>query len=145
MTQIKRKEFEAEFISRLFRTFYLLDLRLSFPFCAKHPERRSNRVARPCAEEHRYGPSNHSDEGFAQSVGRITEGNSLPAPMNSPHFLGASSRSDLDAGLPRLVIGSHLLSSDRSLTAGAFTGTDSRKLVRLPTTNFLKAYGRRTD
>jgi NAD(P)-dependent dehydrogenase (short-subunit alcohol dehydrogenase family) len=60
-------------------------------------ERRSNRVARPCAEEHRYGPSNHSDDGFAQSVGRITEGNSLPAPMNSPHFLGASSRSDLDA------------------------------------------------
>src|ERR1700730_16551123 len=37
-------------------------------------ERRSNRVARPCAEEHRYGPSNHSDDGFAQSVARITEG-----------------------------------------------------------------------
>jgi len=29
------------------------------------------------------------------------------------------------------------------LGPGAFTGTDSRKLVRLPTTNFLKAYGRR--
>jgi hypothetical protein len=37
-------------------------------------ERRSNRVARPCAEEHRYGPSNRSDDGFAQSVRRITEG-----------------------------------------------------------------------
>jgi len=36
------------------------------------------RAARPCAEEHRYGPSNHSDGGFAQSVGRITEGKLPP-------------------------------------------------------------------
>ena len=28
--------------------------------------------------------------------------NSLPAPMNSPNFVRASSRSDLNAGLPRL-------------------------------------------
>ena len=41
-------------------------------------ERRSNRVARPRAEQHRYGPSNHSDDGFAQSVGRITEGKLPP-------------------------------------------------------------------
>jgi hypothetical protein len=34
-------------------------------------------------------------------LGESRKGNSLPAPMNSPHFLGASSRSDLDAGLPR--------------------------------------------
>ena len=41
-------------------------------------EPRSNRAARPGAEEHRYGPSNHSDDGFAQSVGRITEGKLPP-------------------------------------------------------------------
>jgi phosphoglycerate dehydrogenase-like enzyme len=40
-------------------------------------EPRSNRAARRCAEEYRYGLSNHSDDGFAQRVGRITEGNLL--------------------------------------------------------------------
>ena len=34
--------------------------------------------------------------------------------MNSPNFLRASSRSDLDAGLPRLVMGSRLVRGDRS-------------------------------
>src|SRR5258708_960529 len=41
-------------------------------------ERRSNRAARPCAEEHRYGPSEWTVESFRwrlrTSVGRITEG-----------------------------------------------------------------------
>src|SRR5260370_11238737 len=41
-------------------------------------ERRPNRADRPCAEEHRYGPSNNSDYGFAQRVGAITEGKLLP-------------------------------------------------------------------
>ncbi len=40
--------------------------------------------------------------------GESRKGNSLPAPMNSPNFVRASSRSDLDAGLPRLVMGSRL-------------------------------------
>jgi len=41
-------------------------------------EPRFNRMPRLCANEHRYGPSNHSDDGFAQSVGRITEGKLPP-------------------------------------------------------------------
>jgi hypothetical protein len=43
------------------------------------------------------------------SVGRITEGKLPPAPMNSPNFARASSRSDLSAGLRRLVMGSRHL------------------------------------
>ncbi len=37
--------------------------------------------------------------------------NSLPGPMNSPNLLRASSRRDLNAGLPRLVMGSRLVMS----------------------------------
>src|SRR5712664_2848620 len=81
-------------------------------------ERRFNRVARPCAKEHRYGPSNHSDDSFAQSVGESRRENSLPAPINSPHFLGASSRSDLDARLTAIsrLVGSDLRAWHRSWT-----------------------------
>jgi hypothetical protein len=45
-------------------------------------------------------------------LGESRKGNSLPAPMNSPHFLGASSRSNLDAGFPRLVMGGRFVGSD---------------------------------
>jgi hypothetical protein len=75
-------------------------------------ERRSNRVARPCVEEHRCGPSNHSDDSFAQSVGRITEGKLPPGVDEFTAIPRTSSPRDLDAGLPRLLMGSRLVGSD---------------------------------
>jgi len=45
--------------------------------------------------------------------GESRKENSLPAPMNSPHFLGAASRIDLDADLPRLVMESLGIDSDK--------------------------------
>jgi hypothetical protein len=56
--------------------------------------------------------------------GESRKENSLPAPMNSPHFLGASSRSDLDAGLPRFVVGSRLVGRNATVIASAFDGTN---------------------
>src|SRR5258708_3065839 len=66
-------------------------------------ERRSNRVARPCAEEHRYGPSNHSDDGFAQSAGRIREGK---LPSGADEFTALPRELHREEIWMRLVMGS---------------------------------------